>query len=70
VIKVALLSLIAVGTVQCHGKQIPISEACAIGKATLYSDGNFSFDKEESAAIKQRNAVKIAAYKRWYKKNC
>ena len=69
-IKVVLLSVIAAGTVQCQGKTITVSEACAIAKATLYSDGNFSFDKEESAAIKRRNAEKIAAYKAWYKKHC
>jgi hypothetical protein len=69
-IKGLLLAVIAAGTVQCQGKTVPKNEACAIAKATLYSDGNFSFDKEESAAIKRRNAVKIAAYKQWHKKHC
>jgi hypothetical protein len=69
-IKVTLLVAIAAGLVQCEGKTITVSEACAIGKATLYSDGNFSFKGTEIDALERRNQVKIAAYKAWYKKHC
>lgn len=68
--KSCLMIMLAAGLVQCGNKTMTVSEACGVIKATLYADGNFSFQGTEIDGLTSRNQQKIVAVKSWYKKHC
>jgi hypothetical protein len=68
--KTVFLFVTAATLVQCHGKTIPVSDACGVIRATLYEDGQYSFTDAEIDALREVNQQKIVAIKNWYRKHC
>lgn len=68
--KIMFVFFVAAALTQCHGKTIPVSDACGVIRATLYADGQYSFTAAEIDAIRKVNQQKIVAVKNWYRKHC
>lgn len=55
---------------KCDGLQVNVREACGVLKATLYQDGQFAFNDAEIDALTEKNQIKIASIKTFYRKEC